>query len=152
MNSASCCRLFFSVRGFKTDVVTGVAISSVVPPLDSTLRRVCESYFHLRPLFIEPGVKTGLQVLTDNPAEVGRRPRRQLCRGVRPARAGPAVVVDMGTATTFDVVSKTGCLPGRRHRSRGLGISADALFFRAARLTSRRDQEAVQDHRHQHHR
>ena len=51
--------------------VTGIVISSVVPPIDSTLRRVCEKFFKVRPLFIEPGVKSGLPVLTDNPAEVG---------------------------------------------------------------------------------
>ena len=52
-------------------MVTGIAISSVVPPLDSMLRRACEIYFGLKPLFVEPGVKTGLPILTDNPAEVG---------------------------------------------------------------------------------
>src|SRR4051812_50175882 len=51
--------------------ITGIVISSVVPPLDSTLRQVCERYFRRKPLFIEPGVKTGMPVHYDNPAEVG---------------------------------------------------------------------------------
>jgi len=123
----------FSMRGFKTDDITGVAISSVVPPLDSTLRRVCETYFRTRPLFIEPGVKTGLPVLTDNPSEVGAD-RVVNCVAAYDLLGGPAVVVDMGTATTFDVVSKKGEFLGGAIAP-GLGISAEALFARAARLT-----------------
>ena len=61
----------FAMRHIKMDDVNGVAIASVVPPLDASLRRVCELCFKVRPLFVEPGVKTGLPVLTDNPGEVG---------------------------------------------------------------------------------
>ena len=64
-------RSLFVSTGHELSVVNGIAISSVVPPLDSTLRKVCEIFFKVKPLFIEPGVKTGLPVLTDNPAEVG---------------------------------------------------------------------------------
>ena len=123
----------FSMRGLKTDLVTGVAISSVVPPLDSGLRRLCETYFKVRPLFVEPGVKTGLPVLTDNPSEVGAD-RIVNCVAAYELLGGPAVVVDMGTATTFDVVSRKGEFLGGAIAP-GLGISADALFARAARLT-----------------
>lgn len=123
----------FSMRGLSTDIVTGVAVSSVVPPLDATLRRLCESYFKVRPLFIEPGVKTGLPVLTDNPSEVGAD-RVVNCVAAFDLVGGPAVVVDMGTATTFDVVSRKGEFLGGAIAP-GLGISADALFARAARLT-----------------
>src|SRR5579872_2725471 len=89
----------FAMRGLKTDVVDGIAISSVVPPLDAALRRVCEIYFHVRPLFIEPGVKTGLPVLTDNPGEVGAD-RVVNCVAAFEQFGGPTIVVDMGTATT----------------------------------------------------
>ena len=123
----------FGMRGLKTDVVTGIVISSVVPPLDTTLRRVCEMYFHIRPLFIEPGVKTGLPVLTDNPSEAGAD-RIANCVAAYDLLGGPTIVVDMGTATTFDVVSKKGEFVGGAIAP-GLGISADALFSRAARLT-----------------
>jgi type III pantothenate kinase len=122
----------FSMRGLKTDSVTGVAISSVVP-LDSTLRRVFEVYFNTKPLFIEPGVKTGLPVLTDNPSEVGAD-RVVNCVAAYELLGGPCIVVDMGTATTFDVVSKKGEFLGGAIAP-GLGISAEALFARAARLT-----------------
>jgi len=123
----------FAMRGIKSDVVTGVAVSSVVPPLDSTLRRVTETYFHVKPLFVEPGVKTGLPVLTDNPSEVGAD-RVVNCVAAFDLLGGPAIVVDMGTATTFDVVSRKGEFLGGAIAP-GLGISADALFARAARLT-----------------
>jgi type III pantothenate kinase len=123
----------FSMRGILPSVVTGVAVSSVVPPLDATLRKVCESYFHTRPLFIEPGVKTGLPVLTDNPSEAGAD-RIVNCVAAFELLGGPTIVVDMGTATTFDVVSAKGEFLGGAIAP-GLGISADALFARAARLT-----------------
>jgi type III pantothenate kinase len=123
----------FAMRGVKAEDVTGVAISSVVPPLDSTMRRVAETYFKVKPLFIEPGVKTGLPVLTDNPSEVGAD-RVVNCVAAFDLLGGPAIVVDMGTATTFDCVSRKGEFLGGAIAP-GLGISADALFSRAARLT-----------------
>jgi type III pantothenate kinase len=123
----------FSMRGLVPKIVDGVAVSSVVPPLDSTLRRVCESYFQVKPLFIEPGVKTGLPILTDNPSEVGAD-RVANCVAAYDLLGGPAIVIDMGTATTFDVVSAKGEFLGGAIAP-GLGISADALFARAARLT-----------------
>ena len=123
----------FSMHGLKTEVVTGVVISSVVPPLDPTMRHICELTFHLRPLFIEPGVKTGLPILTDNPNEVGAD-RVVNCVAAYDLLGGPAVVVDLGTATTFDVISRKGEFLGGAIAP-GLGISAEALFSRAARLT-----------------
>ena len=122
----------FNLHGFKPDCVTGVAVSSVVPPIDAMLRKVCEMTFKLRPLFVEPGVKTGLPVLTDNPSEVGAD-RVVNCVAAFELLGGPAIVVDMGTATTFDVVSRKGEFLGGAIAP-GLGIAADALFTRAARL------------------
>jgi type III pantothenate kinase len=122
----------FSLKGLEIGVVDGIAISSVVPPLDSTLRQVCELYFHVKPVFIEPGVKTGIPVLTDNPAELGAD-RIVNCVAAFERFGGPCIVVDMGTATTFDVLSKKGEFLGGAIAP-GLGISADALFSRAARL------------------
>jgi type III pantothenate kinase len=125
-------RNLFGLGGLAMSDVTGIAISSVVPPLDSTLRGVCETFFKLRPLFIEPGVKTGLPVLTDNPAEVGAD-RIVNCVAAFDRFKGPCIIVDMGTATTFDVVSPKGEYVGGAIAP-GLGISAEALFTRAARL------------------
>jgi len=118
----------------KTDVkgISGIVISSVVPPLDSTLRRVCERYFSTKPLFIEPGIKTGMPVLYDNPAEVGAD---RIVNSVAAFEkyGGPCIVVDFGTATTFDCVSAKGEYMGGVICP-GLGISADALFEKTARL------------------
>ncbi|MDE1176585.1 MAG: type III pantothenate kinase [Edaphobacter sp.] len=125
-------RQMFDLRGLKTDAVTGVAISSVVPPLDSMMRKACEIHFGVKPLFIEPGVKTGLPILTDNPSEVGAD-RIVNCAAAFEQYGGPTIIVDMGTATTFDVVSKKGEFLGGAIAP-GLGISAGALFARAARL------------------
>jgi type III pantothenate kinase len=125
-------RSLFELDGTKMSDVTGIAISSVVPPLDSTLRYVCEMFFKVRPVFIEPGVKTGLPVLTDNPAEVGAD-RIVNCVAAFERFKTACIIVDMGTATTFDVVSPKGEFLGGAIAP-GLGISADALFNRAARL------------------
>ncbi|HWZ52832.1 MAG TPA: type III pantothenate kinase [Granulicella sp.] len=122
----------FSLNHLEMAVVDGIVISSVVPPLDPILRQVCELYFHLKPLFIEPGVKTGLPILTDNPAEVGAD-RIVNCVAAFEHLGGPTIVVDLGTATTFDVISKKGEFLGGAIAP-GLRISADALFARAARL------------------
>jgi type III pantothenate kinase len=123
----------FNMRQIEASTVTGIIISSVVPPLDSTLRRVCERYFKVKPLFIEPGIKTGMPLLVDNPVEVGAD---RVANGVAAFQryGGPCIVVDLGTATTFDVISAKGEYLGGAIAP-GLGISADALFSRAARLS-----------------
>ena len=64
-------RNLFSMAGLEATGIHGIVISSVVPPLDPVLRQVCERYFNSKPLFVEPGMKTGMPVLYDNPAEVG---------------------------------------------------------------------------------
>jgi len=122
----------FNLHGLSTSEVHHIIISSVVPPVESTLAQVCESYFHLKPLFVEPGIKTGMPVLVDNPAELGAD---RLVNAIAAFEkyGGPAIVVDFGTATTFDVISVKGEYLGGII-SPGLGISADALFSRAARL------------------
>ena len=122
----------FNLHGLSTTQVQHIIISSVVPPVESTLLQVCESYFHLKPLFVEPGIKTGMPVLVDSPAELGAD---RLVNAIAAFEkyGGPAIVVDFGTATTFDVISAKGEYLGGVI-SPGLGISADALFSRAARL------------------
>ena len=125
-------RNLFSMDNLEVLDVHGIVISSVVPPLDSVLRQVCERYFNTKPLFIEPGVKTGMQVLYDNPAEVGAD---RIVNAVAAFEkyGGPCVIVDFGTATTFDCISKKGEYMGGVICP-GIGISADALFQRTARL------------------
>jgi type III pantothenate kinase len=122
----------FQMHGMSPSQVTHIIISSVVPPVDSTLRQVCETYFHVEPLFVEPGIKTGMPMLIDNPTELGAD---RLVNAIAAFEryGGPCVVVDFGTATTFDVISAKGEYLGGAIAP-GLGISADALFSRAARL------------------
>jgi type III pantothenate kinase len=123
----------FEMNGLKTSQVQAIIISSVVPPVESTLRQVCETYFHVQPLFVEPGIKTGMPVLVDNPSELGAD---RLVNAIAAFEryGGPCVVVDFGTATTFDVISAKGEYLGGAIAP-GLGISADALFSRTARLS-----------------
>ena len=125
-------RNLFSMAGLESKRIHGIVISSVVPPLDPVLRQVCERYFNLRPLFIEPGVKTGMPVQYDNPAEVGAD-RIVNAVAAFEKHGGPCIVVDFGTATTFDCVSAKGEYMGGVICP-GIGISADALFDRTARL------------------
>ncbi len=125
-------RNLFAMRNIDPAGIRGIVISSVVPPMDTTLREVCERYFNVKPLFIEPGVKTGMPVHYDNPAEVGAD---RIVNGVAAFEkyGGPCVVVDFGTATTFDAVSAKGEYLGGVIAP-GIGISAEALFMRTARL------------------
>ena len=125
-------RNLFAMADIKVTAIKGIIISSVVPPMDSVLREVCERYFHTKPLFVEPGVKTGMPVQYDNPAEVGAD---RVVNGVAAFQkyGGPCIVVDFGTATTFDAVSEKGEYMGGVIAP-GISISAEALFEHTARL------------------
>jgi type III pantothenate kinase len=125
-------RNLFAMKELEPKDIRGIVISSVVPPLDSTLRRVCQQYFNCRPLFIEPGIKTGMPVLYENPAEVGAD---RIVNSVAAFEkyGGPSIIVDFGTATTFDCVTAQGEYQGGVICP-GIGISAEALFSRTARL------------------
>jgi type III pantothenate kinase len=126
----------FNLHGLSTEQVKHIIISSVVPPVDSTLADVCESYFKQKAIFVEPGIKTGMPVLVDNPSELGADRLVNAIGAYEKYGAAtkvPLIVVDFGTATTFDVVSGKGEYLGGIITP-GLGISADALFSRAARL------------------
>lgn len=118
--------------GIAPDTIEGIAIASVVPPLTPVFADVARARFHREPLLIEPGVKTGMPILYENPHEVGAD---RIVNGVAAfARfGGPAIVIDFGTATTFDVITAKGEYLGGVIAP-GLGISAEALFARAARL------------------
>jgi type III pantothenate kinase len=125
-------RDLFTLAKLKPDEIGGVIISSVVPPLNSTLAGMADHYFSRKALFVEPGVKTGMAVLVDNPLEVGAD---RIVNGVAAFQkyGGPCIVVDFGTATTIDVISAR-CEYLGGTIIPGIGISADALFGRAARL------------------
>jgi len=125
-------RNLFAMASLEASGIHGIVISSVVPPLDPVLREMCEKYFSTKPLFVEPGVKTGMPVHYENPADVGAD---RIVNGVAAFEkyGGPCIVVDFGTATTFDCVSSKGEYLGGVICP-GIGISADALFSRTARL------------------
>ena len=125
-------RELFTTAGIDPASVSGVIISSVVPPLNSTLQEMSQRYFHMKALFIEPGVKTGVAVVVDSPQEVGAD-RIANSAAAFAKYGGPCIVVDFGTAINFDVVSERGEFIGGV-LSPGIGISAEALFARAARL------------------
>jgi type III pantothenate kinase len=123
----------FEMHGMAPSQVTHIIIASVVPPVETTLRRVCEEYFHIEPLFVEPGIKTGMPMLIDNPTELGAD-RIADCVAAFARYGGPCMVVDFGTATKFEVISAKGEYVGGAIAP-GIGLSADALFSRAARLS-----------------
>src|SRR5215470_3093610 len=125
-------RNLFTLAGLDRDAITGVIISSVVPPVNWTLAEMSRVYFGKKALFVEMGVKTGMAVLVDNPAEVGAD---RIVNGVAAFHSygGPCVVVDFGTAITFDAISAKGEYLGGVIAP-GLGIAAEALFARAAKL------------------
>ena len=110
----------------------GAIVSSVVPPLNGVIAAMIETYFRVDPLFVEPGVKTGIAIHTDNPLEVGAD-RIVNCVAAHHAYGGPTIIVDFGTATTFDLVTEDAKYVGGVIAP-GLNISAEALFARAARL------------------
>lgn len=112
--------------------IEGAIVSSVVPPLNGAMKWMIEKYFRVEPLFVEPGVKTGIAIHVDNPQEVGAD-RIVNCVAAYERYGGPTVIVDFGTATTFDLVTADGQYVGGVIAP-GLNISAEALFARAARL------------------
>lgn len=125
-------RAFFAERGLDHEQVDGMIVSCVVPDLNAMLSQTGSRYFGCEPLFVGPGVKTGMPIHYENPHEVGAD--RIVNAVAALARYGaPVIVVDFGTATTFDVVGSGGEYLGGVIAP-GLGISADALFQRAARL------------------
>ncbi len=125
-------RDLFTIAKLDPNEIHGVIISSVVPPLNSTLAGMAERYFHTKALFVEPGIRTGMPVHYDNPQEVGAD-RIVNSIAAHAKYGGPCIVVDFGTAINFDVVSERGEYLGGT-LAPGIGISAEALFSRAARL------------------
>jgi type III pantothenate kinase len=124
---------FLAQEGLRlADAVSGVVISSVVPRLTQALREMVGRYRRVEPLVIEPGIRTGLSILTDNPREMGAD---RVCNAVAAFAAfgGPVVVVDFGTATTFDAVSERGEHLGAAIAP-GIQISMNALVERTAQL------------------
>ncbi|TET39702.1 MAG: type III pantothenate kinase [Dehalococcoidia bacterium] len=119
-------------EGLSLSDIDHAIIASVVPPLEPVFEELSERYLKVSPLIVGPGVKTGVRICTDNPREVGAD------RVVNAAAAhrlygGPLIIIDFGTATTVDAVSKEGDYLGGAIAP-GIGIAAEALFERASKL------------------
>ena len=112
--------------------LSGAALASVVPPLTATFEELIVRILGKKPVVVGPGVRTGIQIKIENPKEVGAD-RIANTAAVQKLYGGPAIVLDLGTATTFDVVSKDGDYLGGAIAP-GLGIAADALVRRTAKL------------------
>lgn len=122
----------FRARGIVPSAIDGIIISSVVPGILFALERMCRVYFDKEPLVIGPGVKTGMNILYENPKEVGADRIVNAVAGYH-LYGGPLVIIDFGTATTFCAISKKGEYMGGCIAP-GIRISTDALFRMTAKL------------------
>ncbi len=122
----------FRLAGLQFSDLDAVIVSSVVPPMLNTIEGLCQRYFKLSPYVVGPGMKTGMPIQYDNPREVGADRIVNAVAAYEKVKGG-LIVVDFGTATTFDVISADGCYQGGAIAP-GVGISADALFERASKL------------------
>ena len=125
-------RQFMAYSGIDPAGIKHVAVSSVVPPLQFNLERMSDRYFKCRPMFVGPGVKTGMPILYDNPREVGAD-RVVNAVGAYEKHHGGLIVVDFGTATTFDAVTPKGEYLGGSICP-GINIAMEALFQNASKL------------------
>ncbi len=125
-------RNLFSLAQLDFKSIDAIAIASVVPPLNFTIKRMAEIYFDLTPLFIDHSVETGVPILYQPPADVGADRIVDAVAAIKKYGA-PCIVVDFGTATTFDAINSKGEYLGGVITP-GITISADALFEKAAKL------------------
>jgi type III pantothenate kinase len=122
----------FELDGISVSDVDGISVSCVVPPVITALERACIDLYKVKPFIIGPGIKTGISILYDNPKEVGADRIVNAVAGYDKYKKS-LVIVDFGTATTFDCVSKKGEYLGGVI-SPGIGISLEALFTHASKL------------------
>lgn len=122
----------FAHAGLDPKQVDAVVVSSVVPTMQFNLEKMSERYFHAKPVFIGPGVKTGMPILYDNPREVGAD-RVVNAVAAYERHRGALIIVDFGTATTFDAVTAKGEYLGGAICP-GITIAMDALFRNASKL------------------
>lgn len=124
--------MMFQLDGVTFDMVTDIIISSVVPPINPTLEYLCRRYFHVEPMMVGPGMKTGLNILYDNPRELGADRIVNAVAGIT-LYGGPLIIIDLGTATTFCAIDERKRYLGGAVTP-GIGISMEALFQRASKL------------------
>lgn len=122
----------FRLSGHDPGAIAGGIISSVVPPLTPVFEEVCRSFFRVEPRVVGPGLKTGMPILYENPLEVGAD-RIAAAVAAFEKYGGPLIIVDFGTATTFDAISARGEYLGGAIAP-GIQISAEALYLKTAKL------------------
>lgn len=118
--------------GIDSEKIAGCCISSVVPQLNLSLQQVCSRSFHLTPVMVEPGIKTGLKLHNENPKEVGAD-RIVNAVAATEEHSGPLIIIDFGTATTLDYITDKAEYKGGIIVP-GVQLSADALFENCAKL------------------
>jgi len=125
-------RNLFQQSGVDAACITDMIIASVVPPLRAPMEKMAKRYFNTSPLIVGPGVKTGLNILMDNPRELGADRVVNAVAGIE-LYGGPLIIVDFGTATTFCAISEKAEYLGGAIAP-GINISTEALFQNAAKL------------------
>ena len=123
---------FFAWEKLPVTEIRGIMIASVVPPMNPVLAEMARKYFQMEALFLEPGTRTGMAILVDNPQEVGADRIADAVAAFE-KYGGPCIVMDFGTAITFDCISQKGEYLGGVIMP-GIGIAAEALFERTAKL------------------
>jgi len=125
-------RDLLALNGVERSTITDVCMCSVVPPLTGIFEEVSETYFHIKPLSITAGVKTGLQISYDNPRDVGADRIVDAVAAIS-LYGKPVIIVDFGTATVFDAISKDGIYLGGAIAP-GINVAAEALFLNTSQL------------------
>jgi type III pantothenate kinase len=125
-------RNLFQLAGLDFKTIDAIAIASVVPPLNYTLKRMSEVYFHLTPLFVDHTTELGFRILYEPPGDVGADRLVDAVAAIH-KYGSPCIIVDFGTATTFNAINRDGNYLGGVITP-GIMISADALFERTAKL------------------
>ena len=129
---AATIRMALDMYDISAESIGGVIVSSVVPSVNNVIRRAIEKLTGIKPLFVGPGLKTGLKIMIDNPAQLGSDLVVDAVAGINEYPL-PQIIIDMGTATTFSVVDRE-----KRYRggmiTTGMAVSAEALERRAAQL------------------
>ena len=130
---ATTIKTFFDFEGLTFGQIKGIIISSVAPTSMFALEQMCKKYFHVTPLFVGPGVKTGLNIKYENPKEVGADRIVNAVAALHAYAGRSLIVIDFGTAITYCVLNEKGEYLGGAIAP-GLTISTDALYQRAAKL------------------
>ena len=124
---------FFTHAGISFKQIKGIVISSVVPSIMFTIEEVCNKYFHVKPIIVGPGVKTGLNIKYENPREVGANRIVNAIAAIQEYGGQPLIIVDFGTANTYGYINEKGEYMGGAIAP-GISISTEALYTKASKL------------------